>query len=84
MIQAHNTGEGRFVVSENGIWVPGIYDSYETAKLAATLKDRDIIAFLEHIYSADGEDRPVTLDDVETTIAAVCLAKAYEKDYNAE
>lgn len=72
MIQAHKCSDGVFVVSENGVWIPGIYDGYESAKLAAAnLSDADIVAFLEHIYGDEGEDRSVTVADVETTIAAV-------------
>ena len=66
MIQAHKLEDGRFVVSENGVWVPGIYDSSATAiKAAETLTDEQIITKLGPVYEVDGEDRPATLANVE-------------------
>lgn len=72
MIQAHNSGEGRFVVSDNGVWVPGVYDSYATAKLAAQqLKDSEIVRWLGPIYTCEGLDRPVSGTDLLLAIQAV-------------
>jgi len=68
--------DDHYVVSVNSVWVPGIYATEEAARLAVNnLSDQDIVAFLEHIYAYDGEDRPVTVADIETTIAAVKLAE---------
>ena len=75
MINAYKSGDGQFVVSQNRVWIPGVYETADAATLAAEkLSNDDIIAFLEHIYSFEGENRSATLDDVETAIAAVRLA----------
>jgi hypothetical protein len=55
---------------------PGVYESREAAYLAAQkLKDEDIVAFLEHIYSPKGENRAVTYSEVETAIYAIRLVQ---------
>jgi hypothetical protein len=71
MIQAHKTDENRYVVSENGVWVPGIYDSAETAKKAPKLTDEEIVTHLGHIFHADKEDRAVTLDELNALLAVI-------------
>lgn len=70
MIQVHKVSEGQFVVSENGIWVPGSYDSCETAKLAPQLKDEEIEFLLGPIYRVDGLARPVNMDDMLLALQA--------------
>jgi len=73
--------DDHYVVSSDDVWVPGIYETRAAAARAVVnLSDVDILAFLEHIYSATGENRPITLDDVETTIAAVKLAEMDRKE----
>ena len=68
-IETHKLDSGSFVVSENGTWIPGAFDSDSAARLAAlTLSDAEIIERLGPIYHVDGEDRPVTFVDVQAAI----------------
>jgi hypothetical protein len=55
--------DGTWTVAEEGAWLPGIYDSRETAVVASALNWSDLCR-LGPICQADGEDRPVTMDDL--------------------
>lgn len=71
MIKTFMNNDGRFVVSQNSVWVPGVYDSAETAALAAQkLNDTEIVYLLGRIYEFDGINRPVNMDDLFFAIPA--------------
>jgi hypothetical protein len=63
---------------ENGVviagdvgWLPGVYDTAETAIEAFTLmSEDDVLSNLSHIYRADGLNRPVTRADLRVTAPA--------------
>ena len=60
---------GQWVVAENGTWLPGIYESDAVARRAARLPDAALLA-LSHIYKVDGENRPVTAADLDSSRSA--------------
>lgn len=55
---------GEFVISHTGSWLPGIYNSAETAvEVAENFTDSEIEELFGPIYTVEGENRPVTLVD---------------------
>jgi hypothetical protein len=58
-VRTYCTHTGDYVVSENGTWLPGVYDSEETARYAATLSD-DVLVRAQPIC----ETRPITRLDL--------------------
>lgn len=62
-VRTFKTERGQWVVSENGAWLPGVYESETVARQAASLSD-EVLTGLGRIYRVDGEDRPVTADDL--------------------
>lgn len=64
MINVQKTGDNHFVVSENQMWVPGIYETAEIAEKAPSMSDEEIITLLGPIYQIDGLNRPVNADDM--------------------
>lgn len=63
LIQIYKVDDG-YVVSENGIWVMGVYDERETAFHATTLPDHVLFDLNERICHVDGENRVITMDDL--------------------
>lgn len=59
--------EGTWVVADGGVWLDGIYESEATARRAATLSD-SVLSALGRIYRIDGENRPVTMADLQPLI----------------
>lgn len=59
IVYAHQAVTGGWMVSENDIWLPGVYDTSETALLAADL-DPDTITGLANRAAGT----PITADDV--------------------
>ena len=55
---------GGFVVSDDGTWVPGVFDCPETAREAVSLSPGDIQRLSDRICRFDGEDRAITKDDL--------------------
>lgn len=55
--------EGGWVVADHGMWLPGCYDSEETARAAVGFSD-SVLAKAEPICSIYGENRNITLDDL--------------------
>jgi hypothetical protein len=54
---------GRWLVSRNEQWLPGVYDSETTA-----LRAIRIDTLLGPIYRTDGENRPVTMADLDAIL----------------
>lgn len=71
MIETQKIDENRYVVYENGIGVPGVYESLEVAKKAPQMTDEEIIEILGPIYQVDGEDRAVTDNDMFHALEAM-------------
>lgn len=55
-----------WVVADHGTWLPGCYDSEDTARAAADYSD-SVLAEVETICSIHGEDRVITLTDLRNT-----------------
>ncbi len=62
-VQTYQTDDGRWVVSDDEMWLPGSYDSDATARAAAELSD-DFLHGLGRICSVDGENRAITMADL--------------------
>lgn len=62
-IETHRV-DGGWAVADRGMWLEGLYDSDETARHAATLSD-ELLHRLRHICWVDGEDRPITMADLD-------------------
>jgi hypothetical protein len=62
-VSVYESKPGRWVVSENDVWLPGVFDSPETARRAADFP-REALHELRRIYHVDGENRPVTMADL--------------------
>lgn len=57
---------GHFVISRGDVWIPGIYDSPDTAvNVAERFSDQDIETLFGPIFTVDGENRVVTMEDYE-------------------
>jgi hypothetical protein len=56
--------DGHWVIADGSGWLPGIYDSKKTA-MAARRLGWEIMEGLAHIYRFDGQDRPVTMEDLK-------------------
>lgn len=63
-IRIHPLPRGEYVVSQNDLWLPGVYDSEETATRACDLPTATLLA-LGRIYRVDGENRALTMDDLD-------------------
>jgi PhoPQ-activated pathogenicity-related protein len=64
-LRLYPDSDGTWTVSDSGSWLPGIYDSKVTAIAAAALPDAVLEDRLQPICHVDGENRPITLADVE-------------------
>jgi len=53
-----------FVVSHHGTWLPGYYDTAETATKAASLPDRVLTELNDRICHFQREDRALTMSDL--------------------
>lgn len=53
-----------WVVADNGTWLPGCYDTKDTACAAATFSD-SVLAAVEPICQVTGSNRPITLNDLK-------------------
>lgn len=53
----------RWVVAEDQAWLPGVYATEEAARLAVSFSYSELER-LGTIYRVDGENRPVTVDDL--------------------
>jgi hypothetical protein len=51
-------------VSNRGTWLPGGYDTEETAREAATLGDDKLAELNDRIFSIHGENRRITAADL--------------------
>lgn len=58
--------DGGFVISSGGRWLPGIYDTERTARWAFRFSDRQLQDLNDRISHKDGENRPITADDLRT------------------
>lgn len=63
MIRTYKTPHG-WCVSDNGTWLPGVYDSKRTALSASEYTD-EVLGELLSICSVDGPNRPITMRDLE-------------------
>lgn len=62
--EVREVATGEFVVSHTGSWIPGVYNSAETAvEVAENFTDSEIEELFGPIYTVEGENRPVTLVD---------------------
>ena len=65
-IVAHISAPGKVSVRKNGFWLPGVYDSMETAKTAACDFTRhQLLQISEKVCGETGEDRSITMVDLE-------------------
>ena len=55
---------GSYVISSRQAWLPGVYDSERTARFAFRFPDATLRGLALRICSAQGEDRPITMDDL--------------------
>jgi hypothetical protein len=67
-IQTYQVDDG-WVVSVNEQWVPGVYDSDETARSACVFSDVQLKALVS-IWNHKGENRPATMADLARIPAA--------------
>lgn len=63
-VTTHPLPSGDWIAQSDGLWLPGVYDSQETAQHAATLS-RACLHALGRIYRNDGEGRALTMDDLD-------------------
>lgn len=61
-IETYHVGNG-WVVAQ-GYWLPGLYDSEQTARYACRLSDRILTHVAETISSVHGENRMITMNDL--------------------
>lgn len=62
-IQVFQGKDGTFTVAEYGTWIPGVYDTKETALAAAKLSPEDVHARWEKVL--DSGRITATIADVE-------------------
>ena len=62
--------DGRWSVAENGVWVPGLYDSAKTARRAAREFSDVELQPLDHVWRFDGLDRPATMADLDGLVSS--------------
>lgn len=60
--------KGGWVVSENEMWLPGSYDSEQTARYAATMSDA-VLRAVQPICWVDGGNRNITRADLDAAHA---------------
>jgi hypothetical protein len=53
-----------WVAAVNGVWIPGGYDTGQTAMYACQFPDEVLQPINDKIYSVNGEDRPITMADL--------------------
>lgn len=59
--------DGNWVVALYDIWLPGYYDTLETARRAAYLSDAVLSDLNARICHVDGEDRAIAMADIAQT-----------------
>lgn len=64
-IQVYQGKDGTFTVSEFGTWIPGVYDTKETAIAAAKLSPVDVDAMWNKVL--DSGRITASMTDVETS-----------------
>jgi hypothetical protein len=64
-VRVYPLDDGTFVIADGGGWLPGLYASEEAARAAAAQGYGKCHA-LSSISRVDGEDRPITSDDVDS------------------
>lgn len=52
------------VISSRGMWLPGSYDSDQSARYAFRFSDQVLQELQERICHKDGENRAITMDDL--------------------
>jgi len=60
----HTFGILGWSLARDGVWLPGIYDSDETAREAVSLPDDVLQALSDRICSVQGEFRLITAKDL--------------------
>lgn len=60
----HQGADGTWSISSRQMWLPGIYDTETTARAAFRLDNRTLQALTDRICAIDGENRPITKEDL--------------------
>ncbi|MFE9099880.1 hypothetical protein [Actinomadura geliboluensis] len=63
---AYETDTGRYVIADDGGWVPGSYDSEEAARLAVSLSDEQLVVLRDAINVRAG--RGITVADLSAVL----------------
>jgi hypothetical protein len=59
-------GQG-YSVADSGTWVPGLYDTPETAQHACRFSNADLYQ-IRRVWQHDGENRPATMEDLASIV----------------
>lgn len=60
-IRTYHTPEG-WVVSDEGAWLPGVFESEETARMAASLSDKKLLCLSKTVNVIAA--RPISMEDL--------------------
>ena len=63
----HETDKGDWCISLSGFWLPGIFDTLETAKKAIYLPEKMRSELNRRICHFKKEDRAITMADINAT-----------------
>lgn len=59
-------GSNGHSISCDDTWLPGLYDTVETARAALEHEDDELAALSNRVCAVVGEDRPITMTDLAT------------------
>lgn len=71
LLSMYELEQGGWVIAENHQWTDGVFEGPEAAEASVALTDEEIVKYLGSVYRVDGQNRPVTLAEVQAAVAAV-------------
>lgn len=74
----HVLDDGTHVISSRGMWLPGNYDSDQSARYAFRFRNEVLQELQERICHKDGENRAITMDDLRAARAGLAAMEQFE------